>query len=195
MDGFEKPPDNALTPKKTRWPLVIVGLVACLALVVVLTPVNLWPVDFNRLEQAQSNACLGNAKRLALSWLMYSADNGNRLPPKGDWQAATLAYSKTDAVYHCPVAAKNELEIYGYAGFIPVAGLNPDKIDDIAFQPMIFDSSLLGKSEWSGLESLPSPARHRGRNTVAFADGHAKRVATGWKGDAELMEAFGKGGH
>ena len=78
-----------------------------------------------------------------------------------------------DEQLHCPEVSHAGESRYGYAMNPALGG---KKLSDIpaaerATTAVYYDSSDLSLDAHAGLESLPSPGRHGGRNNVVYADG------------------------
>ncbi len=57
-------------------------------------------------EKARQSSCLSNVKQLALTWLQYSQDYDERLPPQywnnRYWALIVRPYAKNDQMFICP---------------------------------------------------------------------------------------------
>ena len=115
--------------------------------------------------------CLSNVKHTALGLIQYSADADDRLPLRDLWMDATLPYMKSETQWHCPSVPKGA---YGYAFNAALSLAKPPK--DPMSTPMVYDSLNPIRNASDLVTSLPKPGRHGGKNSVAYADGHAKRV-------------------
>jgi len=159
----------------------ITGFVTLLILFVL--AVILFPV-FAKPREGHNRSCLSNVKQVALSFMIYSSDFDDKLPAGGDWQAAVWPYVKNDAIFHCSVAQRGgskkgiaDPAVFGIAANEALAGANLEKLAKPQLEPLAFDSTRLGKSEWAWLDTLPNPGRHEGRNSIGFADGHVISMA------------------
>ena len=144
--------------------VVIVGVI--LVVGAILFPV---PSGYPTVKAA---VCLSNVKQSALGLLQYTADADDRFPPRDHWMDATLPYVKSEDVWHCPSVPKGA---YGYAFNAALSRAKPPK--DPAKTPLVYDSVSPIRNASDLVTSLPKPGRHGGKNSVAHADGHAKRVA------------------
>ena len=102
---------------------------------------------------------------------MYAADYDDRLPLH-DWMTATEHYTQNWDVFRCP-SLPGGRSGFGYALNRSAAGR---KLAELAPNtPLIFDSRLTSINAVSGLETLPSPARHAGFNNVLSVDGGLRK--------------------
>ena len=86
---------------------------------------------------------------------------------------ASLPYVKAETNWHCPSVPKG---MYGVAFNAALSRAKPPK--DPAKTPLVYDSVNPIRNASDQVTSLPSPGRHGGKNTIAYADGGAKRVAS-----------------
>ena len=140
-----------------------------------------WPVHtVDRVSR--KGTCLSNVKQLGLATMIYAGDADERYPLRDAWMDALVPYTKNESIYHCPVVPKGT---YGYALDSRRSGAKPPP--DPARAPLIFESANPIRNASDPLLSLPNPGRHpgraeggdMGRNSVAYADGHAKVVLGG----------------
>ena len=162
-------------------PVWVWGLVGCgsLFLCIPILGAILFPVFAQARSSARRAACMSNEKRQALGMLMYAQDYDGLLPRTNEWMDATFPYVKDEAVLHCPEVSHAATGLFGYAYNSKLRGVNLNKTKNANQLPMIYDSTNLSRNASDPESSLPEPGRHRGRNNVAFADGHAKAVAPG----------------
>lgn len=121
--------------------------------------------------------CLSNVKQLALMQIMYSADYDDRFPLRDNWMDSTKEYRKGDDMLRCPSFSWDESSPknqYGYAMNQVMSGAKATSPS--ADMPLLFDSINLARNASGTLDSLPDPARHNGKNTIGYADGHVKRM-------------------
>lgn len=64
--------------------------------------------------------------------------------------------------------------LFGYAYSSKVAEKVYDELPSPESHTLIYDSSNLARNASDAVTSLPNPPRHRGRNNIAYADGHAR---------------------
>lgn len=116
--------------------------------------------------------CMSQVKQLALGVVLYAQDHDDRFPLRDAWMEANHRYLKDDAILVCPEARQGA---YGYAFN---ATLSSAKTPDAPPQViLLYDSINPIRNASDRVQSLPSPGRHKGRNTIAYADGHAKNVS------------------
>lgn len=101
---------------------------------------------------------------------MYAEDWD--LPPRENWMDAITPYTKNHVMEHCS-EVRGPAE-YGYAYNSQLSGLDETKIADPGKLPMIYDSTNLARNASDPVASLPKPGRHEGRNSISYADGHAR---------------------
>jgi prepilin-type processing-associated H-X9-DG protein len=101
--------------------------------------------------------CLSNTKQIAIGLLMYIQDYDDTLPPMkstASVQTAIFPYIKNKAVFTCPVTKK---------GYVYSAALGKKKMAQIKAPA----STVMLK------DAVPHPD---GMTTVAYLDGHCKRI-------------------
>ena len=145
--------------------VVIVGIILIVGAV-------LWPVTGGT-PVPKATICRSNVKQSALGLLMYSYDADDRFPPRDLWMDASLPYVKSETNWHCPSVPKGA---YGYAFNGALSLAKPPK--DPAKTPLVYDSVNPIRNASDRVTSLPLPGRHGGGNSIAYADGHARRVAS-----------------
>ena len=135
-------------------------------------------------RSAVSQSCVINLQELSQGMLQYSADNDGYLPPSHLWLDLEPLPNARDI--GCPEAVGPEGP--GYAMLAALSSKQTSTIQAAANTPLIFDSSLTGWNAAASLDSLPNPPRHGTKwppwrqglhNNVAYADGHASRLAAG----------------
>jgi prepilin-type processing-associated H-X9-DG protein len=159
----------------------LIGGVAFIALLVFIGLVVWSCPGGHGIESARGTACLSNVKSLAMGLLMYEADH-DRLPHRDAWMDSLqphLTKRTPDPGYleMCPAVKRDKMQGYGYA-FNSL--LSQKKVSAIAAPeevPIVYDSINYSRNASDPVNSLPHPGRHMGKNSVAFADGHAKRVS------------------
>jgi hypothetical protein len=126
---------------------------------------------------SKSTICMSNLKQSGLAVAMYANDYDERYPKAEVWIDRLMPYSKSDRIYQDVEGIK--VGTYGYAFRKTASSINQDNIPNQAAFIILFDSSLTGRNATSELWSLPHPGRHKGGDTVCFADFHAKRFSLG----------------
>lgn len=160
-----------------RWIVeILLGIVA-LGLVFAFT----FPWGEETKEQTKRWVCLSNVKQRSLALIMYAEDANERFPGRVRWMDATAVYLRPsssvdksgdrDRDLRCPSVFRRG---YGYA-FDAVLSEKKSPAQPEAV-PLVYDSSNLARNASDGVTSLPRPARHDGKDNVAYADGHAKTV-------------------
>jgi prepilin-type processing-associated H-X9-DG protein len=128
--------------------------------------------------KAQGVQCQSNLKQVSLALLMYSEDNGDRMPPSADWaeaiaprlpEAAKSTLSTGSNPFGCPAAESPAS--YGMNGAL--GGLPSSRIVAPADTVLLFDADAPRRSFAGGPGDIAS-TRHGGAPNVAFADGHVK---------------------
>ncbi len=87
---------------------------------------------------------------------------------------STFPYIKNEHTYRCAFVQPPG---FGLAFNKFLSGGNPT--DDLALQPLVFESKDLSRNASSYMIELPIPSRHKVGNAIAFADGHAKIMPAG----------------
>ena len=121
---------------------------------------------------SKGTACLSNLKQQASGLLQYADDHDDRFALRDGWMDGIAPYVKPEGVFHDPELPKGA---YGYAFNAALSSAKAPKSPERA--PMVYDSVNPVRNASDAMTSLPRPGRHGGKNTVAYADGHAKRVA------------------
>lgn len=153
--------------------LAIAGVVTSGAAMILILPMAaiMFPVFAKAREQARTAWCLSNVKQLGLAMQMYASENDDHLPPSASWTEAASPYIKSArGVWRCPSAHTQE-PCYAMNWKLNKADINtlPRPQDTV----MIFES-VPGRNQVGGIELLPSPLRHDGRENLGFADGHVR---------------------
>ena len=178
------PPETAEArpPKKPNWALLALAVVFfgfCVAIMV--AGAILFP-SFRRYRATMAaNTCIRRLGESSRAMAMYAADNDDSLPPASAWMDKLQPLVRSGRAFRCPTMRMRGFGAYGYAMNSALSAGKKSAIADPAATPLLFDSTLLAKNAASGIETLPSPGRHNGGNNVAYADGHASRLAAGSK--------------
>lgn len=117
--------------------------------------------------------CLSNVKKMAWGHMLYTSDYDDRYPPV-EWQPVTLPYVREKDIYHCPVVSAGDS---GYAYNRRLAAQRPAEQDSIAEIAMLFEANDLRLGAVADRIEPLRPPRHEDRLHLAFADGHARRMA------------------
>lgn len=189
---YTQPPGVQKKNNTVLWVVLgALGLGGCGCLIAVGAAV-LFPVFSQARLAAIRTKALSNVKQSALSVIMYSADNNDKLPEGDKWMDAVESYARNPSVFRSPLAAKLAPDAYGFAFRQELSKKKTTGMADAAKWIMVFDSTLLTRNACSGLETLPNPPRYGGgysaKNVAAFADGHAKTLGL------DAMESIGKPG-
>lgn len=170
-------PDEATTQKRSLKASEIVLLLILISFVVL---IFFGSECLHNHESGRLSASLSNAKQLALSTLMYTADNDEHCPSDYYWMDRILPYVKNKGLYEDPAMQNLEERQYGYAFFKPLSQIDVSTIADPMATPLIFQSTLLYWNATSDLSTLPKPPRYGGANIFAFLDGHGKAMTPTW---------------
>lgn len=149
--------------------------VAASVLLVLLIVAILWPVRSSNGRNAYGG-CLSNVKQQALSVLLYGNDDDGRFPLCYNWYTALTPYRQNVDV-RCPEVVKDHPGAIGYAYDSRLHRLSFQAIAKPSLQMLIYDSTSLAINTSDPFTSVPIPGRHKGRNMVSYADGHAKAIA------------------
>jgi prepilin-type processing-associated H-X9-DG protein len=160
----------------TGWPQPLWKQLVAIAIIVIFLAYLLRPVSYHHGERAVDAGCLSNLKQVALGAALYCAESDDRLPLRDRWMDDLGPYVKDKTLYVCPIVRKEEREGYGYSYNSYLHGRAASKVNDAAKVPILYDSINYARNASDPLNSFPKPGRHKGRNTVAFVDTHAKRV-------------------
>ncbi len=145
----------------------------CLCGVLILGAI-LFPVFAQAREKARATGCLANLNQLSTAMQMYLVDYDNRFPAAAAWGDLLTPYAKDWRMFRCPSVPEGK---FGYAMNSDLSRKALEKIAQPEQVPMLYDSTKLEWNAHDAFASLPDPPRHRNYgNTVAYADGHAKRV-------------------
>ena len=133
----------------------------------------LFPVFAQAREKARQTSCMSNEKQLALGVLMYTADFDERMPVKQTWADDLSPYVRNEDAHGCPSAPPSMERSYGYNARLDRLAL--EKVPFPAGAVMLFDAKATGSNPTGGPELLA--ARHQGKASVAFVDGHVQLMA------------------
>jgi hypothetical protein len=120
--------------------------------------------------------CISNLKQLGTGIQIYMTDWNDRFPLRDTWMDATGIYTKRPDIYHSPAlqSPRENPDIYGYCFNAKLSGAEVSYPVDTV--PMVFDSVNLARNASGGIDSLPSPSRHKEGNHVGFVDTHVRTV-------------------
>jgi prepilin-type processing-associated H-X9-DG protein len=147
---------------------------AGLALSVALAAILLLPV--NPKSPPPATACLSSVKQLVLSHHLYGSEFDERLPSALVWMDAIFPYGKNEHLFHCPREETRSARSYGYAFNSDLHLAHLQGVSEPEKVPMVYDSVSFWRNATDAFASLPPEGRHRGRNSIGYADGHARRV-------------------
>ncbi len=153
--------------RRPRWPewIAILFVAAILAICAL-------PVYSNDGRHNPAATCVSHLKQLAIGALIYSEDYDNRMPPRDTWLINALSRNHlVPGIDHCPLIVGP-----GLSGYSLNAGVRTTKDGGAASTPLIYDSVNLAMNASDLANSMPVPGRHKGKNCVAYADGHARSV-------------------
>lgn len=146
----------------------ILGIIVFLAVMAFLFyPVTSGP------HRSVVGGCVSNIKQQDISQIMYASDFDDRFPNCEAWMDLCKPYIKNEDILHCPVIDRAQPDLYGYAMHIKLSSRLASDYSDLSQQVLILESAIMDRNASSGLVGFPNPSRHK-RNTIAFADGHAK---------------------
>lgn len=130
------------------------------------------PIQACACSRAQTVQCLSNTKQQAVAMATYAADWDYLFPNRDHWMdRITPLIKQKDALRDPEVEIAN---MYGYAFDSRLSSASAFKQPDPAKAPLLYDSINLGKNASDPFTSLPVKGRHKGRNNIAYADGHAR---------------------
>ena len=139
--------------------LVVIAIIAILAAI-------LFPVFSKAREKARQTACISNQKQIALSLLIWSQENDEKLPVATEWISAS---GVTGKVLICPTQGKNQAvatsnSSYGYN--IECNGIALGSIVDPTLTVLTAD----GNATVLGIMNIDK--RHDGGAILSWVDGH-----------------------
>lgn len=156
--------------KLWHW-IVCVGIVGFLGAII-------FPVVACACSKASpGRGCLAQVKQIGLAHLIYAADHNDRLPHRDVWMDAVAPYIRDVKVFVDPEVTGHAQ--HGYAFDSRLSEKFVEKVKAPEQQPLVFDSINLGRNASDPFTSLPNPGRHRGKNSVVYLDGHAKKIDPG----------------
>lgn len=124
--------------------------------------------------------CISNVKQLGFGVIMYGGDHDDRAPLRDSWMDGVRPFVRGGDTLICPLVEENEsLEGYGYAFNSLLDAVDLAALVKPEDTPLIYDSINFARNASDPLLSLPMPGRHKGNNTIGYADGHANAVAFG----------------
>jgi prepilin-type processing-associated H-X9-DG protein len=125
----------------------------------------------NRKDSSRATACLSNTKQQVTALLIYASEHDERFAPRDYWMGAIAPYVHDRDVFHHAGPPPRGL---GYAFNAALSDAKaPPKPETV---PITYDSVNLARNASDLFASLPHPGRHGGKNSIAYADGHARRV-------------------
>lgn len=181
--------------------------VGALAVLAVVLGIVFWPVRTHSGPPSSAYNCVTNLSQLSLALIMYSHDDGERLPPVGfherptkgkafGWADSLAIYAKSSKIFRCPsvsVARTGDVRQSNYTDYFFNSNLaaQPLKKIDEAALTITFAEGNDGRDKsdarynrasvpaaWFTNESSPLHRHSDGAN-YAFADGHVKFVRSG----------------
>lgn len=156
----------------SAWEATLTGI--CVVVLLTMVVVPFLPYHSGHRPPPKVALCRSNLKQVAIGLIMYAADHEERLPPvSGCWLDASLPYTKSDDVYHCP--ALRGSRDYGYALSDSLHTLQLPKPETV---PLVFDSNVLTRGARESLKTIALPVRHES-SLITFADGHVEPSSTG----------------
>lgn len=114
--------------------------------------------------------CMSGLKQGAIAMQIYQVDADGRFPSRDGWADGLYPYTKRWDVLRCPNMPQGS---WGYAFNGALDRVLDKKVASLATTPMLYDSVNPVKNASDLVASLPAKPRHR-RNTMLYADGHAK---------------------
>jgi hypothetical protein len=119
---------------------------------------------------SQLDISLDRMKKIGLATMMYGSD-WDDVMPLGNWMDSILPYTQTERNFRSPIF--DGTDKYGYAMNVNAVGVSLTAIPNPSELRTHFDSTLLMRNAVGPESSMPQPGRYDGKNTSAFADGHA----------------------
>ena len=126
----------------------------------------------------RKSQCISNIKRLSVAALMYRADNDGYMPLGNRWGSDIGGYLKSSEhgqnnVYKCPWG--DQPYSYGLNG--QLAGMAEKEFGVAETLVMVFEGTSESPNHVGGPKDFV--ARHEGKGSIGFADGHAKSFRPG----------------
>jgi prepilin-type processing-associated H-X9-DG protein len=136
--------------------------------------------DLPRTPDIEHTVCISNLKKIGLGMMMYVQDYDEKYPQSRDWNQSLEPYLKDNLLYNCPTIQPLS---YGYAYNSAIESVHQGEIENATSVVALFDSQQITKNASGGLNDVAY--RHKwlsgsGAN-VAFADGHVRFIAAGYK--------------
>ncbi len=137
----------------------------------------LWPVLNPGRPSDGPPSCLSKLKQLGAGFMMYAHDYDGRLPPARQWRDALWPYTKNVHFWRCPSDARADRDVVGSYSFNAYldGSLELDRLPDPASVTVLFDAEPLSRMAVS--RGGDFAARHQGRGSILYADGHVKTQA------------------
>jgi hypothetical protein len=124
----------------------------------------LFPVFAQARSAAQSTRCMSNLRQLGSAVTLYASENDGRFPDPQSWVDELSSQGTRPRSFRCPAVSGFGRTTYGFAFNKDLAG---KKVSDFDLNhELIFDSTMLKRNAYSGLETLPLPGRHRVNRTA-----------------------------
>lgn len=148
-------------------------------------PQFLWPIQGNDKEYDRIlvRESLGHAKSLATAFLLYAADNDDRLPLAENWADAVQPYLNN---YDAFLTAWPRTSPTRFAFFEELSGVKTFEVMNPTSVPLVFESSSHEKNAHGGLEM----AAWRGEMgcAVGFLDTSARFMPKSWSLESVFVE-------
>lgn len=154
--------------------LLLFLVVAALA---VMLPHFLWPIQGNDKEQDHivARQSLGHAKKLATAFLLYAADNDNRLPLADSWADALMPYIRDEVTFLTTWPRGSPTR---FAFFEELSEVKIQEVMNVSSVPFVFESSSTDRNAHGGMDMI----RWRGDVgcAVGFLDTGTKFIPRSW---------------
>ena len=163
LPKMSAPMEGPSSPKKKANPMMVVLLIVgvlCVSfcvgggfLLAYLAP------RFQAVRQrSQATTCINNLKTIGTSIGLYAADSDDHLPIASRWMDELRPFEQFGTQMRCPAVRGRQRGKFGYAFNASLSGKQRSKSDSKA--SIVFDSTLMDKNAFAGLETLPKPGRH-----------------------------------
>ena len=119
-----------------------------------------------------TKTCTSRLRPLASAAFAYAEDHDDRLPNSSRWCDSVANYVRGGQAFQCP----GSLSPYGFAMHDSLSSAHRAKLPEPEKRAFLFDSSAMVRNAHGDESLLPNPGRHRGRNYVAYADGHTRTL-------------------
>ena len=155
--------------------VVVSGLGVLLIPVMAMLVAITLPAFTSARDQARKMAFMNNMNQLSVATMIYTTDQGGRLPPHQSWQEELERQGHVGHIDDLTRAPSEPEAGRAVAMNAALGGLPIDAVPS-ATRTVLFFECRPGSPPAGGPELLPPEPRYRGGYVIAFCDGHIEAV-------------------